>query len=213
MHLELSAVHRPGEVGSELRIHKVTFVDPPAAPAEAAGQVGKLGQLSQAAQGGEAGGVYAGQASRLRPPNFPSDMGQAGLGALVTLVMRIDEEGNVGDVATESVWLLGSGAPRTGLPRTRAVNNFVAASERAARDWTFPDHRGLVIRMPVKFHPPGASRPRWTPTVKVERELPAWARTEELGGGAIADVDPDLVASTRLRLLTPLDRVLPVDGG
>lgn len=190
MQLRLVAINEAGEDGTRIGIRQVWFTDPPgAAPATGA------------------------SAFRMAPPAFPNKAGQAGFGADLMLVLRLDNDGAVVDAAVDTAHLLGPSGIRT-AEAGRRVKEFSDASLRAAADWSIPGIPGNVVRVPVRFHlDPGAvpgSFSGWHRTHAVPVDVPAWVLALEgdevslSGGGA---------ASGHVRLLTTLDPMDPDDGG
>src|SRR5690606_30084015 len=148
-------VRERGEDAVRLGVYDVSFVDPPG---------------TRPGEGSAPAGL------RLQPPRYPMDQARAGVGATVTLLLRLDADGIPVEVGAERVWLIGT---RVGGERQQRLHAdaLARAAENAARDWRFSAGEGGVVRVPVKFHPPGYVSDRWSQTHPIARELPAWIRT------------------------------------
>ena len=81
------------------------------------------------------------------PPHYPRlELGK-GVGALVMLLVRLDDEGKVAQAATHAVKLLGEEvSPRA----DRQVRAFTEAAEQAAQHWRIPGMKGQLVMVPVR---------------------------------------------------------------
>ena len=180
MHLRLVAARREGEKSTTFGIRQVTFLDPP----------------------GTAGPE---RHPRMTPPAYPRAALREGVGAEVELLVRVGAGGAADAIAADRVALLSAG----GHPARQGnlAMQFTAASERAARSWTFPGHaEGEVLRVPVTYHVgrPGEAT-GWRLSLPQPVERPAWAVAELARDEALELAANGEAASERLRLLTPLD--------
>lgn len=95
------------------------------------------------------------RAHQITPPRYPERAVRAGLGAKVTLVLRLDPQGNVVDVFPEQTSLTAPGSERVANKWRRI---FEKSSIAAARKWKFAITEtiggrpiGSMIRVPVTF--------------------------------------------------------------
>lgn len=157
------------------------------------------------------------------PPRYPQEAVQARVSGTVYLLVRVQRDGSVGDVAAEQV-NLNVADSENGMRRWRKL--LAAASIEAARNWTFStpanaaDQHGddWIVRVPVAYqlHRVGDSeRPgsaAWQAYIPGPKEPIPWMdeyrrthKDENLGGDALPDGSLYLVGSG-LHLTTPLDR-------
>lgn len=151
------------------------------------------------------------------PPDYPQRVARARVGGTVYLVLRVNREGTVDEVAAEQVDLTAQ-ADDYDMKwwRTELAN----AAIRGVRHWTFnPPTTGpgaakssWLAQVPIQFQMlrPGSMRPpedygRWHAYVPGPRSVPAWA------GGVGEAGDPSAVPAGTLsevghglRLATPL---------
>ena len=143
-----------------------------------------------------------------RQPVYPADAARNGIGAVVIVVARVDEEGVPRDVAVDYLHLTGR---NPGSHDRRIAGQFAKATEAAARRWRLEgaDARGLV-RIPVKYTPPAFSPPRagWERVYPVALEAPEWLAAARAGDSRVLDLAANgTPASAKLRLLTRLDPI------
>lgn len=152
----------------------------------------------------------------LAPPRYPEVLAQSGAQGVAYLLVRVERDGSVGDVATEQVNLriIGNEA-RMAQYRQR----FADAAMKAARAWTFATpvtgkqaaEPHWIVRVPVDFRfqpPPGYGK--WEVYIPGPRTRPAWMPDEDRPGfspDALADGGVHLAGgqSDGPKLLTPLD--------
>ncbi|MGO4701379.1 energy transducer TonB [Dyella sp. 2RAB6] len=157
------------------------------------------------------------------PPRYPQDAVQARVSGTVFLLVRVQPDGTVGDVAAEQV-NLNVADSENGMRRWRKL--LAASSIEAARNWTFtvpangPGRNGdaWIVRVPVAYHlrhmgdseqPESAA---WQAYIPGPKEPIPWMdeyrrthKDESLGADALPDGSLYLVGSG-LHLTTPLDR-------
>lgn len=143
-----------------------------------------------------------------RQPVYPADAARNGIGAVVILVARVDDQGVPRDVAVDYLHLSGR---NPGSHEKRLAGQFAKVSEAAARHWRLEgaDARGLV-RIPVKYTPPAFSPPRagWERVYPVALETPDWLAEARAGESQVLDLAANgAPASAKLRLLTRLDPI------
>jgi hypothetical protein len=178
MSLRLVAIRQPGVDGVRLAFESVQFRDP---PSHDAGQ-----KISNG----------------LAAPRYPSEEVARGIGAQVSLMLRLDDEGRVAEVATQSVDLYGEDV---GTKPSRHAANFIRVSEKVTAGWRIPQYKGQVVTVPVRYHPPGARGERWIRTRSVAVDVPAWVTLEQ-SEDAVVNLGPGgSRSSERWKLLTPLD--------
>lgn len=142
--------------------------------------------------------------SDFRPPAFPLNMARAGLGALVTVLVEVNEDGRVVRAAVADADLY---ARQTTSSRAAAaqVERFAGATLAVVGDWVFGDpgviEEGWAL-VPVNFALPGATPLHWTPVLPMRVSRHAWmeaplAEAKATSGSGRAEVDD-------VRLLTPL---------
>ena len=179
-HFQLEAFGKPipGSDRVALGIEKVHFTDPPAE-----------------------GGNTTRWRNSLPPPGYPLRAAEAGFGASVTLLLRLDEELRVVDVGVASLtldaWGIQNSRRAAGFARsfaTRAMN--------AARDWSlagFPGvEPGCTVLVPVVFLPPHRSQEGWRPQIPVEVTPLPWMETAQQE--AIAMTMAGNAASSRFQM-------------
>lgn len=176
MALHLVAIRQPGVDGVRLAFENVQFTDP----------------LTQAA---------ARVSHHLAQPRYPTDEAMRGIGAEVKLILRLDAEGRVAEVATESVDLFGDDV---GSRAGRHAGNFSRASEKIAAKWRMPGHEGNVVIVPVRYSPPGAHGERWIRTHSVPVDVPAWVTLEKSSDEVVTLGAGGAESSERWKLLTSL---------
>lgn len=153
---------------------------------------------------------------QMKPPGYPMAAAQSGVQGTAYLLVKVERDGSVGDVATEQVNLrIAANEAQMNQHRER----FARTAMAAARKWTFaPPTVGeqatqphWVVRVPVAFSFQGQA-PRygtWEVYVPGPRARPMWAPDEEAPGfspDALADGGIHLAGEKRgSRLLTPLD--------
>lgn len=149
-HFQLEAFGKqiPGTDRVALGIENVHFTDPPAE-----------------------GGNTTRWRNPLSPPGYPLRAAEAGFGASVTLLLRLDEELRVVDVGVASLtldaWEIRNSNRAAGFARSFAIR-----AMNAARDWSlagFPEvEPGCTVLVPVVFLPPHRSQDGWRPQIPVE---------------------------------------------
>jgi hypothetical protein len=177
MRLDL-AVLRGGELpGLRLAIERVEFFDP--AEPEPAAWAGRL----------------------MDSPHYPRlELGK-GVGALVMLLVRLDDEGHVAQVATHRVTLLGEEvSPRV----DRQVRAFTESAEKAAQGWRIPGMKGQVVQVPVRYSTQRPGSERWIRTRPMAVEVPDWVEFERANQAIVALGEGGAATSARWKLLTPL---------
>ncbi|TNJ33059.1 energy transducer TonB [Arenimonas terrae] len=180
MSLRLLAIRQPGVDGIRLAFESVRFRDPPA--------------------GDE--GVDEAISDSLAPPRYPTPQVKQGIGAQVVLMLRLDEQGRVAEVATESVDLFGNDVGRR--PGQHAAS-FQQASEKAAAEWRIPRFSGQVVSVPVRYSTMSARGERWMRTRSVPVDVPAWVELERSSAGVVSLGPDGSRSSERWKLLTSLD--------
>lgn len=153
---------------------------------------------------------------KLRPPRYPEDAANSGVGGTVYLVLRFGRDGTVQDVVAEQVNMKVL-ASSSELDRWRDV--LARAAIQAARSWAFdPPKAGpeveqqfWSVRVPVDFVQLGRSQTsygEWDAYVPGPRNPAPWQRAEERSRAA------DAIAADAIhydnpngpRLKTPLDQ-------
>ena len=151
----------------------------------------------------------------MTPPRYPTGPAQSGAQGTAYLLVRIERDGTVGDVATEQVNLrIVSNEAQMAQYRKR----FADAAMEAARKWKFvPPTAGeqanqpyWLARVPVDFAFQNAQRyGKWEVYIPGPRTRPAWATDEDAPGfspDALAEGGIHLAGEKRgPKLLTPLD--------
>lgn len=158
-----------------------------------------------------------------KAPRYPEEALRARVAGTVFLLVRVQPDGTVGDIAAEQVNLTVVDNER-GMRRWREV--LADASIKAARNWTFTrptdsSHKngdGWIVRVPVAYHlnemgkMPRSEYGTWQAYIPGPKDPIPWmdayrrAHPEEgLGSDALPDDSLYLVGSG-LRLTTPLDR-------
>ncbi|MFY2763791.1 hypothetical protein [Arenimonas sp. MALMAid1274] len=185
--LALVAARKRGVETTTMGIREVNFLDPPS-------------------QEGVAAPALADRAM----PVFPKLGIEYGVGADMGLVLKLDGQGRVEQVAVERLALLRVGARQPQL--ARIAQQFRSSAETAARRWTLPGYEpGAVVRMPLRYTPPQMN-PGWVQASVQPVELPAWAVAGLAGERVVALDASGAAASRRVKLLTPLDEVPPATG-
>ncbi|WP_146907393.1 hypothetical protein [Arenimonas daejeonensis] len=175
--LALVVVRQPGEDGIRLGFEHVQFKDPPTQAA-----------MQKAS-------------NRLVAPRYPTEEVARGVGAQVNLILRLDAEGRVAEVATESIDLFGDDV---GTQAGRHAENFSRASEKVAKAWRLPGYENGVVTVPVRFRPPGTRGERWIRTRSVPVDVPAWVTLEKSSPDVVTLGVGGSESSGRWKLLTPL---------
>jgi hypothetical protein len=154
-------------------------------------------------------------ALKLKPPSYPAGPARSGAQGTAYLLVKVERDGSVGEVATEQVNLrIVTNEAQMNQYRER----FATAAMAAARTWTFtPPTAGeeatqpyWVVRVPVDFTFGGQQRQgKWEVYVPGPRSRPIWAPDEDQPGfapGALAEGGVHLAGNkSGPRLLTPLD--------
>jgi len=155
----------------------------------------------------------------MTPPRYPVGPAQSGAQGIAYLLVRVERDGTVGDVATEQVNLRIIGSEEQ---MSHYRQRFADAAMQAARKWTFvPPTAGeqagqphWLVRVPVDFSFQGSERLRygkWEVYIPGPRTRPAWAPDEDRPGfspDTLAEGGIHLAgASSGPKLLTPLDGV------
>ena len=188
MRLGLVAFRKKGEDGVRLGMRSVDFFDPPSLQATS---------------------VETSFAAKAKPPLYPGKAAREGVGATVTLAVKVDAEGKVLDVATRSVWLQGSGFG-TLATQQKTAQQFAAASEKVAVDWRFArPPEGGVLLVPVRYTPPGYKSDRWMLTQPVAIDSPQWVVDATAAKEGAPRHEPGPPVSDRFRLLTQIDENRP----
>ena len=152
------------------------------------------------------------KALTMQPPRYPPAILRAGGQGTVYLILRLDADGAVRDVAVEQVNL-------TVLSNARTMDmirgGLAQAASRAARDWRFEmparrADRSQVLRIPVSFvigdEVPNAPA-TWSAYLPGPYSRPEWAAPTPQGFA------PDALAGTHARTETSRFRVLtPLEG-
>jgi len=157
------------------------------------------------------------------PPRYPPDAVQARVSGTVFLLVRVQRDGTVGDVAAEQV-NLNVADTENGMRRWRQL--LAASSIEAARHWTFTvpadaagkNQDAWIVRVPIAYNlrrHGDAERPEsgaWQAYIPGPKEPIPWMdeyrrthKDEGMGADALPDGSLYLVGSG-LQLTTPLDR-------
>jgi hypothetical protein len=152
-------------------------------------------------------------ARQMAPPSYPVQAGERGAQGTVYLLLRVQPDGSVGDVATEQVNLkfIASEAQMEQL-RT----SFARVSVAAAKRWTFnPPSDGeaarqpyWIVRVPVDFAFPGTATRygQWEAYVPGPRQSVAWASEDpSFSPDALPGAGIYIADQNGPKLLTPLD--------
>jgi len=186
MRLSLVATRVKGAKEATLGVRRVWFMDPPST---------------------KAGTPGASPVRHMPPPVYPQMATSQGIGAEVTLALRIGAEGSVAEVGTYSLALTGN-VPSKASTRERYARSLRQSAERAARDWNLAGlEEGAVVLAPVRYSLRGV--PTWSLTVAVPTQAPAWAVSSRADKTALALSDRGQSVSTRIKLSTALED--PVD--
>lgn len=142
---------------------------------------------------------------RMRPPRYPTSARMVGLGAKVSLVLKLDGEGKVEDIHVEQVSLDHRTRSETQAKRWRKV--FAKASVRVADEWTFNPATFIdgepvesLIRVPVVYKVTSDGRSDtdswqtfvpgpYTPSPWAEPDDQAQARIAQLQNGETQALD------------------------
>lgn len=152
----------------------------------------------------------------MTPPRYPIGPAQSGAQGTAYLLIRVECDGTVGDVATEQVNLR---IVTTEAQMSQYRKRFADAAMEAARKWTFETPTAgeqanqpyWIARVPVSFAFQNARRDgAWEVYIPGPRTRPAWVPDEDRPGfspDALADGGVHLAGgkSDGPRLLTPLD--------
>lgn len=150
----------------------------------------------------------------MKPPRYPANVARAGGKGTVYLLVKVDRNGSVGDVAAEQTNLTVLGNARV----MQSIRNSLAkAATDSARTWTFaPPTEGAaavrdhwVVRVPVSFHLGSveeAGYGEWSGYHPGEQTRPAWAAPTQPGFSpdslAAGGITPE---TSRFKLLTPFE--------
>lgn len=144
------------------------------------------------------------QRGKIKPPKYPADAIQAGVGARVLLSAKLDPQGNVIDVHPYQTSLTKDGNART-VQRYR--ERFEAASLHAVKQWKYDpselvdgEASGITVTIPIEFALTSMDRSignRWrryipgpiTPAPWVDANSVAAQQTDGLADGAAAALD------------------------
>ena len=188
MRLGLIAFRKQGEDGVRLGMRSVQFYDPPSMQSESG---------------------WPAFEGKVKSPVYPAKPARAGTGATVLLMVKVDQAGEVADVAAKSIWLVGSGFG-TPVHQRKLAAQFAKASEKAAAAWRFSRQpEGGVVLIPIRFTPPGYDTSKWVRTLPVPVETPQWVADASEAGKDLPTQEPGQVPSDRFRLLTQLDENRP----
>lgn len=178
MKLSLVAIRKSGAREATFGIRRVWFTDPPTvAASNPAGR------------------------PKMDRPRYPAGPVREGVGAKLELLVRLDGEGRVSEVATERLVLLGRDP---GTHKGKFSANFRKAAEKVAREWIIPGYgEGALVIVPVSFWPTPTTD-AWQQVHAGVVELPAWAAAARSEKAAVDLVASGERTSSRLRLLTPL---------
>jgi hypothetical protein len=152
------------------------------------------------------------------PPYYPRQAVQARVSGTVYLLVRVDVQGHVDDVAAEQVNLYVMGSEHQLEPWRRML---AQVSIRAAHHWEFNPayapssmHDGhWIARIPVRFNLNGEYGPlrpvvygRWNAYMPGPHEQVPWAPQDKLKGSNADAISDGSIAilGQGLRLLTPL---------
>lgn len=150
---------------------------------------------------------------RNHPPTYPREALMRGVGGSVYLVLKLDPEGRVMDVATEQVNLRYLGNERE-MDRMRGL--LARAAERAARRWSLvPPSAGLdagesswSARVPVDFTINDDRSPTdgsWTPYIPGPRHQVPWLEGADAGSNDAYLAGGVYPVGQGLKLLTSLE--------
>lgn len=154
-------------------------------------------------------------AKQMKPPGYPMEAARGGVQGTAYLLVKIERDGTVGDVATEQVNLR---IVASEFQMSQHRERFARAAMAAAKKWTFvPPVVGAeagqpywVVRVPVDFSFGEERRyGKWAVYIPGPRTSPVWAPADESPGfspEALADGGVHLAGGTGgPKLLTPLD--------
>lgn len=158
LRLDMLALRERETEGLTLAIRHVQFFD---APSDAS-----------AATGTPARGQ-----PRLQRPVYPMAAARAWIGGTVWLAVKVGDEGQVAEVATEAAELRTDRADGSAGHRGLALE-FARAAERAARNWKLPGYAGQVVTVPVAFRVGTDRGERWIRVHDVPFDVPAWVVAE-----------------------------------
>lgn len=154
------------------------------------------------------------RSSNMRPPRYPPEVLRAGGQGTVYLLVRVDRDGRVEEVAAEQVNLTAIGTASAMASIREAL---ARASVSGARKWRFvPPSEGpqaerssWVVRVPVDFLLGHSRKPRygeWAAYHPGPRTRPDWAEpTPRAFSPDVLLADSLTPETSRFRLLTPLD--------
>ena len=146
--------------------------------------------------------VAEGVSASLAPPRYPEESLRSGIGARVSLVLKLDADGRVIDVAAQEVNLLGE---ESGHQRDRHAREFTRAAVRAASEWRIPGVEGGLVVVPAMFVPQYMDGKRWVRTHGVVVDVPAWVVAERASRKALALGSGGAKPSDQWKLVTPLE--------
>ncbi len=154
------------------------------------------------------------QSISMTPPVYPMAAVQGGYQGTVYLILKIDRDGHVAEVAIEQVNMTVLGDSRQ-MERGREL--LARASERAAKAWKFRpattegdiDQPFWSARVPVEFkindNPKQPTYGQWEAYVPGPRFIPSWVKPDMAGGSPDALVAGGVYPiGSGPRLLTPL---------
>lgn len=143
-------------------------------------------------------------------PAYPRDAATMGIGADVVVLVRMGENGKVADAAVASLMLTGE---RAGVPRLRErqAAMFARSATEVAGRWRFPWAKaGEILKVPVRYTPPGFDGRRWVRAFPVGMAASDWALQAQAGDPPPRMVYAGQEAPGRTRLLTRLESIPPV---
>lgn len=150
------------------------------------------------------------EARPLAQPAYPPDAASQGIGADVTLMVRVGEGGKAEDAAVASLMLMGerAGAPAS---RERHAARFARSATEVAGRWQYPWAKaGETIEVNVRYTPPGFDGRRWVRAFPIGVDAPDWAvqamSAETPPRASVAGME----VSSGVRLQTRLGSILPV---
>lgn len=192
MNLDLLAFRQRGSDDLALGVSSARFVDPPSV------QEAKPRQRSK---------------DRLAQPRYPHDAAVLGIGADVTVLVRVGEQGRVEDAAVASLMLVGERAGEQGL-QGRHAGLFSRSATDVAKRWTFAwASPGETLKVPIRYTPPGYSGRRWVRAFPVGVDAPSWVLQAEAASRPIRMAAAGQQAPDRLRLVTRLGADKPIQPG
>lgn len=106
------------------------------------------------------------------PPRYPTRPLSHRLGADVLLTVELDDEGRAKRAAPSVTWLYGT--PGWGLSASKAMDEFVAVSIKAAMQWSYPkpvDIDSRYVSVPITFL---IDNTVWHRATIVEQTPPDW---------------------------------------